>query len=183
MTLAKQKGITGFALNIGVDTYTQSQLDLAFAAAQKIGFLVFISFDFNWYTVSDVSSVTSVLSRYMDHPAHLVVDGKPFVSTFIGDGFDWVSVAKLVGRNLYAVPYWAPTLENANKPGLSGLFSWYVPIRWVIFALTSGRDAWPGQLGNIPVLANISIAQDQLYLDVVADADKTYMAPVSTWCQ
>ena len=124
MTLAKSKGITGFALNIGVDSYSQAQLDLAYSAAQVVGFNVFISFDFNWWAVSDVSGVATMLSRYASLPAQLLVDGRPFVSSFIGDGFDWAAAASQVGRELYAVPYWAPTLENANNPGLSGLFSW-----------------------------------------------------------
>lgn len=128
MTLAKSKGITGFALNIGVDPYTEAQLDLGYAAAQKVGFEVFISFDFNWYKVSDVSGVANMLKRYASYPAQFMVDGKPFVSTFIGDGFDWVAVAKQVGRELYAVPYWTPTQDNANNEGLSGLFSWYVNV-------------------------------------------------------
>jgi len=120
------KGITGFALNIGVDPYTQAQLDLSYAAAQAIQFDVFISFDFNWYQVSDVSGVATMLKRYAGMPAQLLVDGKPFVSSFIGDGFDWTAVASQVGRELYAVPYWAPTQENANNAGLSGVFSWWV---------------------------------------------------------
>jgi len=53
MNLAKSKGITGFALNIGVDPYSQDQLDLAYSAAAQVGFDVFISFDFNWYTTSN----------------------------------------------------------------------------------------------------------------------------------
>ena len=124
MTLAKSKGITGFALNIGTDSYTQTQLDLAYAAAAKVGFGVFISFDFNWYHISDVSGVAQMLSRYAKESAQVTVDGKPFVSTFIGDGFDWAAVAKQVGMELYAVPYWAPTQANADNDALRGLFSW-----------------------------------------------------------
>ena len=36
MNLAKSKGIDGFALNIGVDPYTQQQLDYAYAAAEQV---------------------------------------------------------------------------------------------------------------------------------------------------
>jgi glucan endo-1,3-alpha-glucosidase len=124
MTLAKSKGITGFALNIGVDPYTQTQLDLAYSAAATVGFDVFISFDFNWYHTSDTQGVADMLKRYVGDEAQLLVDGKPFVSTFIGDGFDWSAVAGLVGRELYAMPYWGATAANAANTGLSGLFSW-----------------------------------------------------------
>ncbi|KIR70458.1 mutanase [Cryptococcus deuterogattii CA1014] len=145
MQLAKSKGIDGFALNIGVDWYSQEQLDLAYQAGASVGFDLFISFDFNWYTVANVSGVAEMLKRYKDQSAQFRVDNKPFVSTFIGDGFDWSSVATEVGEELYAVPFWQPSADNANNAGLSGLFSW---------------DAWPGQLDNVPVNTTMSDIRD-----------------------
>jgi hypothetical protein len=124
MSLAKSKGITGFALNIGVDSYAEAQLDLGYAAAAAVGFDVFISFDFNWYTISNTSGVISMLQRYVNQPAQFKIDGKPFVSTFIGDGFDWGAVESGVGQELYSVPFWQPSSDNAANAGLSGLFSW-----------------------------------------------------------
>lgn len=124
MQLAKSKGIDGFALNIGVDSYSQEQLDLAYQAGASVGFDLFISFDFNWYTIANVSGVANMLKRYKDQSAQFRVDNKPFVSTFIGDGFDWSSVATEVGEELYAVPFWQPSADNANNAGLAGLFSW-----------------------------------------------------------
>jgi glucan endo-1,3-alpha-glucosidase len=121
-SLAKSKGITGFALNIGTDDYTVTQLTNAYAAAQAVGFNVFISFDFNWYSTSDVSAVASIVSQFVGQPAQFLVDGMPFVSSFIGDGFDWSSVASSVGKQLYVVPYFQPDL--ATQSGLEGLFSW-----------------------------------------------------------
>ncbi|KIR97025.1 mutanase [Cryptococcus deuterogattii 2001/935-1] len=149
MQLAKSKGIDGFALNIGVDWYSQEQLDLAYQAGASVGFDLFISFDFNWYTVANVSGVAEMLKRYKDQSAQFRVDNKPFVSTFIGDGFDWSSVATEVGEELYAVPFWQPSADNANNAGLSGLFSW---------------DAWPGQLDNVPVNTTMSDIRDIEYL-------------------
>jgi hypothetical protein len=67
-----------------------------------------------------------MLARYMDRPSQLKIDGKPYVSTFIGDGFDWSAVEKQVGKPIYSVPFWLPSSENAGNKGLSGLFSWYV---------------------------------------------------------
>ncbi|KAK8858755.1 hypothetical protein IAR55_002984 [Kwoniella newhampshirensis] len=168
MNLAKSKGIDGFALNIGVDDYSQKQLDLAYSAAEQIsgGFDLFISFDFNWYKISQTAEVATMLKRYVDKPNQLKVDGKPFVSSFIGDGFDWSAAASQVGQELYAVPYFQPTADNANNAGLSGLFSW---------------AAWPGQLDNQPVNASMTDSRDQTYLGVTQPAGKTYMAPVSSW--
>lgn len=124
MNIAKAHSIDGFALNIGVDDYTQTQLDLAYAAAEAVGFDVFISFDFNWYSTSDVNGVATMFKRYMDKPAQYKVDGKPFVSTFVGDGFDWGAVETQVGKPIYAVPFYEPSAQNAQLPSLSGLFSW-----------------------------------------------------------
>lgn len=124
MRIAKAHAIDGFALNIGVDPYTQDQLDLAYSAAEAVDFDVFISFDFNWYQISDVDKVSTMFKRYMDKPKQYKVDGKPFVSTFIGDGFDWAAVQQQVGKAIYAVPFNEPTAQNADTPALSGLFSW-----------------------------------------------------------
>lgn len=166
MQLAKSKGIDGFALNIGVDSYSQKQLDFAYQAGASVGFGLFISFDFNWYTIEDVSGVAKMLKRYKDQSAQFRVDGKPFVSTFIGDGFDWSLVAKEVGEELYAVPCWQPSAENANNSGLSGLFSW---------------DAWPGQIDNVPVDKPMTDVRDLEYLGYTEAVGKAYMAPVSSW--
>ena len=169
MQLAKSKGISGFALNIGVDPYTQSQLDLAYAAAESVGdFVLFISFDFNWYTVGDTGGVASMMGRYVGKTAQFLVDGKPFVSSFIGDGFDWAGVASQIGREIYALPFWQPSAANAQNAGVAGSFSW---------------AAWPGQLNNVPILANMTDDRDELYLGYLKDAGKQYMMPVSPWCE
>ncbi len=65
-----------------------------------------------------------MMQRYIDQQAHMKVDGKPFVSSFIGDTFPWSQVATTLGREIYAVPFWQPTSSNAGDPGVSGLFSW-----------------------------------------------------------
>ncbi|OCF37162.1 hypothetical protein I316_01069 [Kwoniella heveanensis BCC8398] len=165
INLARSYGIDGWALNIGLDWYTQPQLDLAYQACDQTGFWCFISFDFNWYTIDNVTGVVDMMKRYKDKPSQLRVDGKPFVSTFIGDGFDWSAVATAVGEEVYAVPFWAPTQENADNKGLSGLFSW---------------TAWASK-DNGPINEPLTTAQDKQYISVVKNANKKYMAPVSSW--
>ncbi|RXK40038.1 hypothetical protein M231_02678 [Tremella mesenterica] len=167
MKLAFSYGISGFALNIGVDPYTDAQLTLAYQAAQQVpGFWLFISFDFNWYQIGQVSDVATKLKTYGSQSSQLKVDGKVFVSTFIGDGFDWGSVASQSGMELEVVPFWQPTADNANNGALGGLFSW---------------DAWPGQLNNQPVLSNMTTDRDELYLSLLDPLNKPYMMPVSPW--
>jgi glucan endo-1,3-alpha-glucosidase len=126
MKIAKAHGVDGFALNIGKDDYSQKQLDLAYAAAEVVDFDLFISFDFNWYHIDEVDAVATMFKRYMDRPKQYKVDGKPFVSTFVGDGFDWGAVEKAVGKPIHSVPFYEPTAQNADLPSVSGLFSWYV---------------------------------------------------------
>lgn len=48
MQCAKDCGIDGFALNIGPsDPWTETQLDLAYSAAEQIGdFVLFLSFEY-----------------------------------------------------------------------------------------------------------------------------------------
>ncbi|WVQ96504.1 hypothetical protein IAU59_003609 [Kwoniella sp. CBS 9459] len=164
--LAQSYGIDGWALNIGLDWYSQPQLDLAYQAAEQTGFWCFISFDFNWYTLDNVTGVSDMMKRFKDKPSQLRVDGKPYVSTFIGDGFNWTAVAANLGEEIYAVPFWQPTQENADNKGLSGLFSW---------------AAWPGQLDNVPVDEPMTTARDNEYISVLKKANKKYMAPVSSW--
>lgn len=48
MQRAKSLGIDAFALNIGTDWYTDTQLGFAYQSAADNDMSVFISFDFNW---------------------------------------------------------------------------------------------------------------------------------------
>lgn len=183
MTLAKSAGISGFALNIGLDPYNEDQLDLAYAAADRIGFDLFISFDFNWFTLNDYDKVINLLKRYAGKKSQLLVEGKVFVSTFIGDGFDWGRVASGVGKELYAVPFYQPKAEYAGRTDIDGLFSWYVcrPSFRYSYELTY-RAAWPGQLDNQPIKQNMTLNRDTEYMTELSKQGKMYMAPVSPWC-
>ena len=78
MTRAKAYGIDAFALNIGVDPYTDAQLGYAYASAARNGMKVFISFDFNWWSPGDASGVGSKIAQYAGQAAQLTVDGRVF---------------------------------------------------------------------------------------------------------
>lgn len=43
------------------------------------------------------------------------------------------------------------------------------------------RDAWPGQIDNVPVDKPMTDVPDLEYLGYTEAVDKTYMAPVSSW--
>ena len=59
MQAAKTVGIDGFALNVGSDTWTWARVTTAYAAANVVGFKLFISFDIYFISVlfNFVSSV------------------------------------------------------------------------------------------------------------------------------
>ena len=88
MSLAKSKGIDGFALNFGADSWQPGQISNAYNAAQNVGFKVFLSFDMTSFPcqgAGDVNVIRSYVHDYSGHPAQLQIDGKMFVTTFAGE--------------------------------------------------------------------------------------------------
>jgi glucan endo-1,3-alpha-glucosidase len=91
------------------------QLNFAYAAAQSVGFKVFISFDFSIWGNGDVSTIASYMKTYSAMPAQFQFNGKPFVSSFIGDGFPWRQVESQ-SVPLFACPFWqAASLAGNDK--------------------------------------------------------------------
>ncbi|KAH8554438.1 glycoside hydrolase family 71 protein [Umbelopsis sp. PMI_123] len=161
ISLASASGIDGFALNIGADSYTEAQLTLAYNAAASTNFKLFISFDMT--SITDPSRISSILKQYSSQSAQFKVDGKPFVSTFVGYGVvDWNSIQTSSGVSIYLVPNWQASQLQGNSQ-VSGGFSWI---------------AWPNS-NNQPIDANMTTASDNAY--IAALAGKAYMAPVSPW--
>ncbi|KAM0245765.1 hypothetical protein ACHAQJ_010470 [Trichoderma viride] len=123
MQAAKAAGIDAFALNIGVDSYTDQQLGYAYDSAANNGMKVFISFDFNWYHTDQGTQVRQMIQKYASKPAQLMVDGKVFASSFAGDGVDSNAVRAAAGGNIF----WAPNLhpqQGTNLSGVDSAFNW-----------------------------------------------------------
>ncbi|KAF7975500.1 hypothetical protein HWV62_9427 [Athelia sp. TMB] len=161
MQLAQSIGIDGFALNIGTDSYNAQQLGYAYAAAEALGFKVFLSFDFGYWSSADTSTIASYINTYGVLPAQFIYNNEIFVSTFIGDGFNWATVAS-ESKPLFACPnYQAASL--ASSSGVSCLFSW---------------DAW-ASTNNQPIDQNKTTAGDVNYINTLGS--KPYMMPVSPW--
>ncbi|KAF7972300.1 hypothetical protein HWV62_18470 [Athelia sp. TMB] len=161
MKLAQSIGIDGFALNIGKDSYNAQQLGYAYAAANSLGFKVFLSFDFGYWSSADTSTIASYINTYGVLPAQFIYNNEIFVSTFIGDGFNWATVAA-DSKPLFACPnYQAASL--ASSSGVSCLFSW---------------DAWASS-NNQPIDQNKTTAGDVNYINTLGS--KPYMMPVSPW--
>lgn len=121
MQEAKAAGIDAFALNIGIDGFTNTQLEFAYDSASSNGMSVFISFDFNWYSTSNTSGIADTIGTYAGHPAQLMIGSKVFVSSFAGDGLDLAGVQSDVTSHTI---FWAPNFQPKNIGSADALFNW-----------------------------------------------------------
>ncbi|KAJ5589692.1 alpha-1-3-glucanase/mutanase [Penicillium hetheringtonii] len=166
MKRASSLGIDAFALNIGVDPYTDQQLQLAYDSAARNSMKVFISFDFNWWNTGQVWAIGQKISQYADKPAQLMVDNKVFVSSFAGDGLNVASLRDAVGRPIFFAPNFHPTY-GTDISGVDGLLNW---MAWP----NNGQNKAPSPGQNVSVQDG-----DKIYVNALAG--KAYVAPVSPW--
>ncbi|KAJ5209354.1 CAZyme family GH71 [Penicillium cf. viridicatum] len=166
MKRAKSLGIDAFALNIGVDPYTDQQLQLAYESAGNNDMKVFLSFDFNWWHIDQATAVGQKVAQYASKPAQLLVDNKVFVSSFAGDGMDVAALRAAVGKSIFFAPNFHPATGTDISP-VDGLLNWM---------------AWPNNGNNKAPTPdhNITVADgDQVYVSALGG--KAYIAPVSPW--
>lgn len=168
MQKAKAAGIDAFALNIGLDTYTEKQLDFAYKSAADNGFKVFISFDYNYYTTGSEGAAASLIKKYGAQASQLKVDNKIFVSTFNGNQEPAKTLnapaLKAAAGDIFLVPNFQP---KGSLDGIDGAFNWM---------------AWPNNGANRAPTAAVNLTVE------MGDTDyknwlgsKPYMAPVSPW--
>ncbi|KND95320.1 Mutanase [Tolypocladium ophioglossoides CBS 100239] len=165
MRRAKDAGIDAFALNIGVDGYTDQQLGYAYDSAANNGMNVFISFDFNWWSPGDAAGVGRKIAQYANKPAQLKIDGRVFVSSFAGDGLDVDAMRAAAGSNVYFVPNFHPGQSAADK--LDGALNW---MGWD----SNGNNKAPTPGHTVTVADG-----DNSYAQWLGN--KAYLAPVSPW--
>ncbi|OAL47689.1 alpha-1,3-glucanase-like protein [Pyrenochaeta sp. DS3sAY3a] len=160
--IAKDAGIDAFALNMGPDV-TNEQLGYAYDSAARVGIKVFISFDFNsgLFSTGDPGAVGSRIKAFKDKPAQLIVDNKPFVSTFTGPGLNVAAVEAAAETDIFFLPNWYP---GNDKTGTDGFFNWM---------------GWYSDGNNNPGTVPPSDG-DKAWIDWVGSKDR-YMAPVSPW--
>ncbi|KAF2122369.1 glycoside hydrolase family 71 protein [Lophiotrema nucula] len=169
MKLAHAAGIDAFALNIGTDPYNVEQLKYAYASAAGNNMKVFISFDMVYFTPDNPSTpdmVGSLIKQFADEAAQLKVDGKVFVSSFIGDSVNVQAIRDAAGVQIFFAPNFHPT-QTQSSEGLNAALNW---------------QAWDSDgAGRAPKSGlNISVAQyDKTYTDWLEGKD--YIAPVSPW--
>lgn len=126
LQIAISAHIDAFVLNMA---FTDENLDLvvayAFAAARKVSFKLFFSFDYaasNWLK----ADVLRFIQQYKDHPAYFQFNGKPLVSTFegVGNADEWTDIKSQTG--VFFLPdYSSLGAKAAMDLGVAdGLFSW-----------------------------------------------------------
>lgn len=167
MQRAKAAGIDAFALNIGVDSYTDTQLGYAYDSAAANGMNVFISFDFNWWNpTSDAAKVGQMIAKYAGKPAQLSFDGKIFASSFAGDGLDVAAMRASAGVDVFFAPNFHPELTT-NSEAIDAALNW---MGWD----NNGNNKAPNGAGNVTVADG-----DEQYVKWLGN--KPYVAPVSAW--
>ncbi|KAG4035498.1 hypothetical protein MFRU_001g02670 [Monilinia fructicola] len=166
MAYAQEIGIDGFALNCAsIDSYTPTQLALAYQAASETGFHVFISFDFAYWNNGNTNNITDYMNKYASHPGQMQYNGGAIVSTFVGDSFNWAPVKAGTNHTLFAIPMMQDPIEATYQPtSFDGAFSWL---------------AWPTDGGNSIIPGPMTTIWDDKYFLYLAG--KPYMAPVSPW--
>lgn len=154
MKHAKGLGIDAFALNIGTDFYTDTQLRFAYDSAARNGMKVFLSFDFNWWHTGQARAIGAKIKEYADNSAQLRVDGKVFVSSFASDVVDVAAVNSAAGQDLFFAPNFQP--NQGNFSSIQSALNWM---------------AWPNNGNNK--------APSEEHHVSVADGDKAYIAALN----
>lgn len=124
MQRAKSIGIDAFALNIGTDSFTDTQLGYAYESAANNGMKVFISFDFNWWSTGQATAVGQKVAQYASESAQLFVGQDVFVSSFAGDGLDVATMKSAAGRGVFFAPNFHPGESDASQ--IDGALNWMV---------------------------------------------------------
>ncbi|KAJ6464092.1 glycosyl hydrolase family 71-domain-containing protein [Mycena sanguinolenta] len=165
MQRAKSYGIDAFALNIGVDPYTDQQLGFAYESAANNQMQVFMSYDFNWWNTGQGAQIGSHLAQYASRPAQLHINGAAFVSSFAGDGVDVAAMRAAAGVPIMFVPNFHPGVGDFSL--IDGALNW---MAWP----NNGNNKAPDGRGNVTVAQGDSSYQQAL-------AGKPYLAPASAW--
>lgn len=161
MQRAKSYGIDAFALNIGVDPYTDQQLGFAYDSAARNGMKVFISFDFNWWNTGQATAIGQKIAQYAGLPGQLKVDGKVFVSSFAGDGVNIGAMRSAAGVELFFAPNFHPSY-GTDMSNVDGLLNWM---------------GWPSNGNNKAPTSGATVSVEQGDNDYIsALAGKAYIA-------
>ncbi|TAQ87155.1 hypothetical protein B7494_g4548 [Chlorociboria aeruginascens] len=172
MEYAMEIGIDAFALNnANVDSFTPTQLANAYEAAEEIGFKVFISFDFSYWSNSDTSQITAYMQQYANHPAQMQYSGgavSPSEATSDDTSFDgvfsWYAWPTNGDNSIIPGPMttvWDDEFitDLAGKPYMAPVSPWFsthfASKNWVFICEELITDRWNEMLQLQPQLIEI----------------------------
>eukprot|EP00026_Physarum_polycephalum_P009599 Phypoly_transcript_09727.p1 GENE.Phypoly_transcript_09727~~Phypoly_transcript_09727.p1 ORF type:complete len:442 (+),score=62.71 Phypoly_transcript_09727:154-1326(+) len=174
MTAAKAIGIDAFALNVGTDDWTMDRVNLAYAAAEQVGFKVFLSFDMTLQ--NSAQTIISMIQGTAKLGGQYIYNGQVFVSTFGGADVNlgyssadaaWSAIKSTMQGQGVSIFFVGNFEVDANTifqqfPSLDGALSW---------------GAWPNPTSDASSLTPL----DDVYMQSANNAKKVYLAPVSPW--
>jgi glucan endo-1,3-alpha-glucosidase len=103
------------ALNIGFDGWQPAQVQAAYDAAIGSNVKMFISYDFSALPC-DVGTVVTWINRYKNHQSQFLVNGKPMISSFLGECLGesgWASIK--AQTNGFLMPFVSGLEGNFNN--------------------------------------------------------------------
>ena len=192
ITEAASLGIDGFSLDYGanVSPYPQSLANM-FAAANRYNaqhpdapFTLFLTFDCATFP-ENPSLIASIVDRYAHAPAYYHYLGRPFFSTYTGEGGGYAEVKRVFGQVLATLrargvnPYFVPGFITTDA---SGRYISDTPANdaaWAGGLLSGFADgAWQYADGGAPIGPGSGIPYNETKAAAVEAAGLTWMAPV-----
>lgn len=127
IALAASKGIDGFALNTGRDTWQSARVADAYTAAKNFttvtgtAFKLFMSFDMSSLpctATGDAATLQTYIKTYNTHPNQLKYNNKTLISTFAGESCRFGQSSLQTG--------WAYAVKNSSLPAVHFMPSFFV---------------------------------------------------------
>jgi hypothetical protein len=173
INLARSFGIDAFILNTAdwsAQPWPKPRTDLIWQAADELGGGFKLAFSADMTNSLNAGDVVDMVQRYANRTSTLKVDGKVFLSTFVGQNtVDWQGgvfnpLQQKFGISVYFIPFFDgdPNGLFNQYSFLSGLFHW---------------TAWP-YAGD---LQSPNDNLDKQYKSAAQSHNKAWMAPVSPY--
>eukprot|EP01087_Luapelamoeba_hula_P021739 TRINITY_DN7661_c0_g1_i3.p1 TRINITY_DN7661_c0_g1~~TRINITY_DN7661_c0_g1_i3.p1 ORF type:complete len:427 (+),score=65.25 TRINITY_DN7661_c0_g1_i3:274-1554(+) len=174
MNMAKSYGIDGWAINTAQwhsAAWPIQRMQKMVQAAEQAGFKFFMSADMTQEFIGAPNAVVDMVSTVATSSAYYRVNGKAFLSTFVGQSVGWnwqnsvLNPLASKGFSIYFVPFFGgdPNQVAQQFPFVDGYFHW---------------TAWPYLNGNLQV---VDPATDKQYRQIANQRGKVFMAPVSPY--
>ncbi len=192
ITEAASIGIDGFSLDYGGNN-PQFQASLAdmFAAADQYNaqhpnapFTLFLTFDCATFPETP-SLIASVTAQYANDPAYYHYLGRPFLSTYTGEGGGYATVKSVFGQVLSTLraeginPYFVPGFNTTDASGTYVSDTSANDSDWAGGLLVGFADgAWQYADGGTPLGPSSGIPANENKAAAVEAAGLTWMAPV-----